>query len=221
MKELLIIIIFGCWINSVSGQNEKTIEQHGGLIYYGDYTQEIKSEKVLPENIQTNLKGYLNKILPSIIDSITFSHGQIIDLNKKFREEPITYNYPRIIPKYELDFRLKNRSIGIGNYNLEINIDEYGQILHTNWPKEILMMNNFKSLSEVITVALNQVKLKKIDYNSYEVDLDYRKDVDKLFWVIRFSIKTAESNKIYVIEFPWNSTKILDEYDAKASKISY
>lgn len=140
MKKILALLILLNCINGLSAQTGKTIDKKGGSIYYGNYVKEIKSEKDLPENIQLNLNGYLNKILPTIIDSITFSHGQIIDLQKMFKDEPLTYKRLRIIPKYELTFSLKNKSIGIQNYNLEIALDEYGQILETNWPKKVLIL---------------------------------------------------------------------------------
>lgn len=212
MKGLFLILIFVTNIYSLSAQSERTIDKKGSNIYYGHYSKKIDSEKDLPINVQYNLKGYLTKILPSIIDSISFSHGQIIDLEKMFKEEPKTYDRTRIIPKYELTFYLKIKSIGIKNYNLEIGLDEYGQILETNWPKETLSFNNFKSLTEIETFALNHAKNKKIDYKSYEVDLVYEKDTDKLFWIVNLIIKIESSKtELYVMEIPWNSTKMIKE----------
>lgn len=199
-------------INSLTAQNQKTIDKKGGSIYYGNYAKELRSEKSLPENVQSNLKGYLNKILPTIIDSITFSHGQIIDLKKMFEKEPSTYNNAIIIPTYDLSFYLKNRSIGVKNYYLEIKLDEYGQILETNWPKETLVFEKFKTLTEIETAALKHITSKNIEYQSYKFDLIYKKETDKLFWIITFLTKTEGTrNEYYEIEFPWNSLKISDE----------
>ncbi|OXA70454.1 hypothetical protein B0A67_15675 [Flavobacterium aquidurense] len=215
MKQLLVILILTASINSLSAQTEKIIDKKSGNIYYGHFSKKINSEKDLPKNVQSNLKGYLNKILPSMIDSIKFSHGQIIDLEKMFKEEPVTFNKMRIVPKYELTFYLKNKSIGIKNYNLEIGLDEYGQILETNWPKETLLLNNFKSLTEIETIALNHAKNKKIDYKSYDVNLVYEKDIDKLFWIINLHVKAEESTtEFYRIEIPWNSLKISNKSTA-------
>lgn len=208
-------------LNFLSAQTGKIIDKKGGNIYYGNYVKVIKSEKDLPKNIQLNLKGYLNKILPTITDNITFSHGQIIDLKKMFKEEPLTYKRSRVIPKYELTYSLKNKSIGIQNYNLEIGLDEYGQILETNWPKEIIIFNNFKSLSAIENIALKHAKEKKIEYKSYEVDLIYVKNIDKLMWVINFLIKKeVDKLEFYRIEIPWNSMKISNE-DITYQKLVY
>lgn len=212
MKKILALLILLNCINGLSAQTGKTIDKKGGSIYYGNYVKEIKSEKDLPENIQLNLNGYLNKILPTIIDSITFSHGQIIDLQKMFKDEPLTYKRLRIIPKYELTFSLKNKSIGIQNYNLEIALDEYGQILETNWPKESIDFNDFKSLSEIESIALNHAKEKNIEYISYEADLIYSKRTDKLIWIINLVIKKeVDKSEFYTIEIPWNFIKISSE----------
>lgn len=210
-KKLALLILMNC-INGLSAQTGKSIDKKGVNIYYGNYVKEIKSEKDLPENIQLNLNGYLNKILPTIIDSITFSHGQIIDLQKMFKDEPLTYKRLRIIPKYELTFSFKNKSIGIQNYNLEIALDEYGQILETNWPKESIDFNDFKSLSEIESIALNHAKEKNIEYISYEADLIYSKRTDKLIWIINLVIKKeVDKSEFYTIEIPWNSIKISSE----------
>lgn len=162
MKQLLMIMtLLTICINSLTAQTQKTIDKIGGSIYYGDYVKELKSENDLPKNIQSNLKGYLNKILPSITDSITFSHGQIIDLKRLFEKEPSTYNNFRIIPAYELSFYLRKKSIGVKNYYLEIGLDEYGQILETNWPKETFSFESFKTLKEIETTALKHIAAKK------------------------------------------------------------
>lgn len=212
MRKFLVIIIFITCHNSLLAQTEKTIDKKGRSIYYGNFVKEIKSEKDLPKNIQFILKGYLNKIFPSIIDSITFSHGQIIDLKKLFQEDPITYKRFKIIPKYELTFYLKYKPIGIQNYNFEIGLDEYGQILETNWPKEIVDFSNFISLTEIENIALKHAKEKKIDYKSYEVDLIYKKDIDELFWIIHLLIKEERGrSELYTIEIPRNSRKNINE----------
>ena len=214
-KVLFVFIILTFCINSLNAQTEKTIDKKGGNIYYGKYTTEIKSEKNLPENIQNNVKGYLNRFFPTMIDSITFSHGQIIDLGKIFKEEPKTYDRFRIIPKYELTFYLKNKSLGITNYNLEIGLDDYGQILETNWPKEILNFNNFKSIHEIKNIVLKHVEQKKIEYKTYEIDLVYKKEIDNMFWIIKLHIDTKGSRKeFYIIEIAWNSKDISAEFTA-------
>jgi len=199
-------------INSLTAQTEKMINKGGASIYYGDYAKDLRSEKSLPENVQSNLKGYLNKILPTIVDSITFYQGQIIDLKKFFKKDPSTYDNAIIIPAYDLGFYLKNRSIGVKNYYLEIKLDEYGQILETNWPKETLDFKNFKTLTEIETAALKHITSQNIKYQSYKFDLVYKKETGKLFWIITFLTKdNGVRNEYYEIEFPWNSLKISDE----------
>ena len=90
MKYIWILVLLTINVNHLSAQTEKLIDKQGGNIYYGNYVEEIKSINKLPKNIQLNLNSYLTLILPTIVDSIKFSHGQVIDLEKKFAE---SYKY--------------------------------------------------------------------------------------------------------------------------------
>jgi hypothetical protein len=40
------------------------------------------------------------------------------------------------MPKYELYFELRDTSIGINRYCFEVSLDQYGQILSFDWPRE-------------------------------------------------------------------------------------
>ena len=45
-------------------------------------------------------------------------------------------DYKFVIPKYELYFELRDTSIGIKSYCLEVSLDPFGQITRFEWPRE-------------------------------------------------------------------------------------
>jgi hypothetical protein len=215
MNKFLLIITFSIGINGLLAQSERMIEQVGGSIYYGPYAQEVVSENSLPMHIQVNARGYLDKILPGLNDSITFSHGQIIDLAKIFAEEPKTYDHYKLVPKYELDFYLQYKNLGIKKYNLQIELDEYGQILSTNWPKKTIALSNSKSLSEIENYALNEAKSKNLYWKTYEIELKYDEDIDELYWEVNLNLNTVGGRtEHYILKIARYKLNILEEYRA-------
>ena len=112
-----------------------------------------------------------------------------------------------------MNFVLKDNSIGIHNYCLQIRLDKYGQILYSNWPKESYSdKNRFKDRIDIERFALRQGKLKGFDINDYKVDFIYNKKFDELCWVFKFPLIIENNRQEYnVIEIPWNSIEIIDE----------
>lgn len=212
MRNILAFLIFFIAINAHCQQ--KWIDKpRGGNIYYGkEMTENIASINDLPKNIQSNLNGYIRRILPTMADSISFSHGQIVDLEKYFKENPMTYDSDWIRPKYEFNFYLKNKNMGIKNYNLEIKMDQYGQILEANWPREN-KTDVFRNLAEVEDFALLKAKLKGYETAGYKIDLRYNDEFDKLFYTFFFPTSYSKYKNDYIVfEIPWDELEIFKEY---------
>ena len=132
----------------------------GNICHFG-FSEPLNSLTELPSVIQFNIRGYLKRILGSMSDSVIFSNGQIVDLERRFKNDSATFGYSWIIPKYDLNFLLRDNSIGIKRYSLTIRLDKYGQILYSNWPKE--RYNNkssFESRKKIMRFALKQAELK-------------------------------------------------------------
>ena len=223
MKRKLLIAIF-CLssINYLFGQEKMVIDMpFSGNTYYGKYSQEVESLSELPTVIQFNLDGYIVRILGVMSDSVTFSRGQIIDLDGKFRTDSVTYGYGWIVPKYDLHFSLKDNSIGIINYDLQIRLDRYGQILYSNYPKEKHSdKNRFKNRTDIEKFALKQAEAKGFETTDYKVDFKYNEQLDKLCWVFKFPIKIEKNRQEYdVFEIPWNSIEIIEEYQISTSTV--
>jgi hypothetical protein len=133
MKYTLPTILFLILNIHLFGQKKMVIDKpFRGYIYYQRFDEKINSISELPESIQLNLNGYFNEILGSMSDSIKFLLGQVIDLKSRFIKDSLIYSYEWVIPKYDLYFTLRYNSFDIKNYNLNIRLDEYGQLLQIN-----------------------------------------------------------------------------------------
>lgn len=217
---ILITIVGLITINNSFGQDRMVVDKpFNGNTHYGRFSKHIDSLNDLPSNIQFNVKGYLNMILGTMNDSLIFSHGQIVDLENKFKTDSVTYGYAWIVPKYDLNFVLKDNTIGIISYYLQIRLDSYGQVLYTNWPKESHSEKmRFKSRIDIEQFALRQADKKGFDLNGYKVDFKYNEKLDKLCWVFKFPFKVEKNRKEYdAIEIPWNYIEIIDEYRTMTS----
>lgn len=184
-----------------------------GNTYYEGFSKHIKTLEELPALIQYNLKGYTDKILGKISDSITYSHGQVIDLESKFKKDSAAYRSEWVIPKYDLNFLLSDNNLGIKSYYLQIRLDQYGQIIDCNWPKKGHGEKNlFKSRIEIENFAIKQARLKGFDTTQYIVDFRFNQKLDKLCWVFMFPIKIEENRKEYgILEVPWTSLEIVHD----------
>ena len=222
MKRIIVLLICLISVNSLCGQDKMIVNQHFiGSTVYGKYSANIDSLLVLPSIIQFNLKEHFDKILGSMSDSVTFSHGQVIDLENKFNNDSIGYSNSWIVPKYDLNFVLSDISLGIKSYYLQIRLDEYGQILKSNWPQEGYRdKNQFLNRSEIEKYALRRAEIKGFNPVDYEVDLKYNGKLDKLCWIFKFPSKGGKNIKRYnAFEIPWDSLRIIDEYEMQIAVV--
>ena len=155
-----------------------------------------------------------------MFDSVIFSRGQIVDLERRFDNDSVAFGYSWIIPKYDITFLLRDNSIGIKRYSLNIRLDRYGQILYSNWPKG--GYNNkleFASPAKILQFALKQAEFKRHDTTGYLVDFYYNDRVDKLCWVFKFpkltELKRDNYDETYnCVEIDWKTLQIISENKA-------
>jgi len=196
------------------------VDNHSkAIVVYRGFPERIASFSELPPVIRFNIKGYLKRNLGSLSDSVMFSHGQILDLKAYFRKDAITYKYYKIIPKYDLYFKLIDSSIGIKSYNLKLDLDEHGQILYSNWPqKGYDDKTEFKTNEVIIKAALKAAELKFYCKNEYLIDFKYNRNLDKLCWLFMFEdirYRDPDRKKYHVIEVDWKSGEVVNEYRAE------
>ena len=215
MRIIILLFIISISPGNINGQDKMVIDEpFNGNTMYGGHSYHLNSISELPSNIQFNANGFLKRILGSMIDSLTFSQGQVVDLGSKFSEDSVTYNYNWIVPKFDLNFILKDESIGIKKYYIQLRLDEYGQILYSNWPKKHFSdKSRLKSRSDIEEFALKQAELRGYNVTEYEVDFKYNEKSEKLCWIFMFPASNdSNRKKINVLEIPWDFIKIIDEY---------
>lgn len=192
-----------------------------GNTFYNGFSEYLDSKSELPAVIRFNIEGYLDRVFGSMSDSVTFSHGQVVDLEAYFASDSVTFGYGWVVPKYDLNFILRNASLGIKCYYLQIRLDKYGQILYSNWLKKDFEIDKLENCIEIEELALKQANMKGFDTTAYEVDLTYKEKLDELCWVFKFKVSNETDVLEYnVFEILWSSKEIINEYQIVSSFVN-
>ena len=221
MKFKVSLIILIMLSGTVTAQKELVVDKEiinlSSLIRYSEYITDLKK---VPENIIFNVENYLKTILGDNYPNTTFRDGYVSDLSGYFTENPKAYERGWIITKYQFVYNLSNLEMGIKNYPIKIDMDDYGQIINCNWPREqFLDTNHFSERSEIQKTALNWAKSNFIYNSNYEVDLVYNKAQNAICWVLQFPLeKTSNSKTFRVVEIDWRRNKIIDDYSLQETK---
>ncbi len=197
------------------GQDKMIVDkQTNTLSSFIGYSEYITNLDKVPKNIKSNLKEYLKLVLGEMCKKVKFVDGYISDLDGYFKENPQTYNRGWIATKYQFIYSLSYNEIGIKNYFIKIDIDNFGQILNSNWPKEHYNDSSyFKNRSIVLNEAIKWAKRNNIFSDEFETDLKYHKKLDKLCWVFKFAISQMENRKTFsIVEIDWKDNSVIDEY---------
>jgi hypothetical protein len=169
---------------------------------------------MIPSVIQHNIEGFLDKILGSMSDSVSFHRVLIIDLDEYFRDNSEAFNRGWIVPKYDLSFVLRDKSMGFINYNIEIRMDEYGQILYSNYPRTKHSDKGiFPQRSEVERIALQHAEDYNYVVNGYYVELTM---VDEMLcWRFYFPSRFDKTGREFnVVIVSWLDLEVIDEHIA-------
>lgn len=210
-------------MTELKGQQILVEQPFNGNTSYGKHAKAIESVTELPEQIQTSLEAYLTDMLGSSIKNVTFSHGQNVDLNSYFSEpNRKASNYQWLVPSYDLNYVLSDTTLGIKSYYIQLRLDEYGQLLSTNWPRKgYSNEKKFQPTSEIAQFALGQAKLRGYLTSKYSSDLKYKTDSESLNWVFEFPKALTPDNKRFnVIEISMTSLKVVEEYTIKTSTVN-
>ena len=150
------------------GQSKMVCDQkYDGQIFYGIKTTSIKSISQLPTKIQDNVTGYLKQALGPIFDSIILSHGQIVNLKKLFKFDTAAYRREWVVTKYDLSFLIHDKSIGIENYYVNIRMDEFGQVVFSNWPRHSFSdRQTLSQLDQIEKIALKRADEKSMRFKA-------------------------------------------------------
>jgi len=189
------------------------------LIGDKQYSQYITDLKKVPENIRFNLDNYLKIILDKLYSNAIFKDGYVSDLSGYFKENPNAFDRGWIITKYQFVFRLKKPEIGIINYPLKVDMDEYGQIIDCNWPRKWFgKVNDFVKRIEIEKKAMKWAEKNTVNSTDYGVDLIYDSGNNTMSWKFQFPKKKPGISRSYqILEIDWSSNEILKEYNIHTS----
>ncbi len=216
MKNILILILTIACLTDLKGQQILVEQTFNGNTSYGQHAKAIDSITELPDQIQTALQVYLTDMFGSTFQNINFSHGQKVNLKNYFSESNKVFNYQWLVPAYDLNYVLSDTTLGIKSYYVQIRLDDYGQLLTSNWPiKGYSNKQKFQSPSEIIKFALDQARSRGYLASEYSSDLKYNPDSKSLNWVFRFPKTLNADNKQFdVLEISLTSLKVVKEYSA-------
>lgn len=220
-QHLLVTLSIVFLASSLFSQNKMIVDQsYGGGIYYGAYTREIKSLSQVPVSIRTSAITYLQKILGTMSSNVTFFKGEINDLEKYEKADPV--NAAHIWrPKYDLTFILRDSILGIKKYYLNLLLDAKGVVQISNWPKEgYADRQNFISKSEIEQFVIQKAKQRGLKTDNYKLGLVYNENLDRLCWSFRFLEKEGKyNNDYYTFEIDTGSLTVVDEFKKTGSKM--
>lgn len=224
MKKFLTLTFFNVlFIPALFSQEKMMIsKRYIGTTYYDGHSILINSLQQLPLNIQKASSNFLNKTTGTLFNNITFSQGQIVDLDKLLSSDTSLYEREWVIPKYDLIFLLQDTTIGIRNYYLQLRLDKYGQILSSNWPRKYYSNKSlFKSREQILQFALQQAQAEGFDTSNYLIDFTHNYSQDKLCWLFKFKNNSNPKLDIYdVIEVDWISLTVVAKYRILTSKVN-
>ena len=179
---------------------------------YSFYLTDLKN---VPKNIQFNLDNYLKIILDKLYPNAAFRDGYISDLAGYFEENPNAFDRGWIITKYQFVFNLQKPDIGIINYPIKVDMDEYGQIINCNWPRKWFgNVNDFVERTKIERKAIEWAKKNYLNSADFDVDLKYDSKNNTMNWVFKFPSKKPSVSRSYqVLEIDWDNNKIVKEYN--------
>jgi hypothetical protein len=220
--RILLLIFWGVYVVPSYSQNFKLVDDFKyELTYYEGFSKKINSLSSLPDAIVKNVNNYLKSSFGNLASTIYFSHGQIVDLKRYFIENPETHKREWQVPKYDLIFILKDSSIGIKSHGITLRVDQYGQILYCNWPREGYSdKNKFKSISEIEKFALNVASRKGYNINHYTISFNYNEKHQKVCWEFQCLKEGNSVNGLFnAFEIDWKYLEIIEEYEVKKQTV--
>ncbi|TDO24192.1 hypothetical protein [Pedobacter duraquae] len=205
----LLITIF--WFSAVSQEKMIVHEEDWTAYTYQDASKTVLSFNKLPSSIQKEVKILMDESFWGLKDSIHFVNAQIVDVISYLKDgDP--HKRHSVVPKYELNFYLKDTSVGINRYNITLHLDDYGQILKLNWPRHGAGSTKmFLSRKAIQEFAFKEANTRHYNLNNFFVTFEYKETFDRLCWEFSFLVKelvgAAEYNFIVV---PWDELTLIN-----------
>jgi len=207
----IILILLFHWF-SVTGQEKMIVHEEDWSAYtYQDASQTVLSLDQLPKSIQKEVKILMEESFWGFKDSIHFVNAQIVDI-VSYLKDGDAHKKHWVVPKYELNFYLKDVSIGIIRYNITLHLDDYGQILKLNWPRQGAGSKKmFLSRENIQEFALKEATKREYNVHNFLVDFEYNEQFATLCWEFSFLERKMVGGAEYnFIKVPCRELTIID-----------
>ncbi|RYU90563.1 hypothetical protein EWM62_07870 [Mucilaginibacter terrigena] len=198
MKRLSLVLLFLFAFSFVAlCQSQLTVDKTPRQTSFNGYSKVITSLSQVPKNIKDSAEVALVSFLGDFSSKTRFENGQIVDL-EAYHKFKANDNPGLFIPKYELIFVLRDPSIGIRSYPIELRLNEFGKLLKLNWPKKgYTNKSKFPPLDTVRNAVLNRAKKLNFNRSNYEIAFNYDFEAQKFYWTFLFLISKKNNVKRY------------------------
>jgi hypothetical protein len=187
-KTLYLTLLLSLTTFAVGQSNLFIHQPYVGLPHRQTGVVQIDSLNQLPPRIIFILDGLFEAALTDFESNLFFIKGQIIDLESwAAKDSTFQVNYNFVVPKYELFFELRDTSIGIQSYCIRVNLDQFGQIIRFDWPRENFNQRSaFIQLEELQKTALRYARKRRFKTNEYMTSLRFDAANQRLLWEFSF-----------------------------------
>ena len=151
-----------------------------------EFVRETSSKKIseinqFPIEVQKTVKLLYENIFN---EKVKFTSGQINNLKKYFQTKQLELN--KIVPKHEMKFLFTDSAKGIMDFIIYLGIDEFGQIIKTNYSllSHNIPVESIISKYKVLEFAANYYFVKEIKSEKLEAELITDEESNQLFWEI-------------------------------------
>ncbi len=209
-----LILLFALFIGTANCQDEmivntKCLHCSRGL---NEFLRKVDSIAELPQSVQSKLKSYLSKFMGSMVDSTSYAEGEVLDLESYCKKVPYarTNSKNGLITKYYLQFLLKDKSIGIENYCLHVELGEEGQLISIDWPQSGYNdKSKFISRNDIKEFALKYTD--SVGFKDQKWKIRFRQSDKNLSWDFEYFVESGENYRRFkVFSIPWISLQNIE-----------
>jgi hypothetical protein len=213
-KVLILLLIIFLTDISVAQTNIYIDKPFTGLPDRFSKEIEVDSLSQLPPRIPFIINNLFKIALTDFVNNIVFVKGQIIDIESwAANDSTFQTEYKFVIPKYELFFELRDTSIGIKSYCIDVSFDQYGQITRFDWPREEFNKRaSFIKTSLLKKTAFNYATKKKYKTQTCVSDLLFDEGRQRLYWHFSFLQKSTGNSFNYSKEYKTIAVDVLGNY---------
>lgn len=211
-------------------------EVHDSFISDEGVGKQFSHLEALPPGIQGIVHRIVTYRVPvRFVGKLTFECGQKIDVHAYLMKEKDQATRRWVVPAYDLRYSFSDSSIGVGRYDVELQLDQDGQVLEMNLPntndrydslyspilrrlslRPLPTFFNFMPLDSAIATSIDTTRnlFKKTD--SLLTDLKYDHCSDNLYWLVSFP-QTASLT--FTVEIDVQTGEVSKIYDTMTTTV--